>query len=149
MGTSGAGKSVRAAPRGRGWRDARRDRRVLLRHHRVHRETRRSESRRAHRRQHHQTGTEARHPVKKLLYILLASLVPLAPATAQDPLPAWNDGAAKRAIVQFVARVTKPGTPDFVKPQERIATFDNDGTLWPEQPIYFQVAFAIDRVQLT
>ena len=69
-------------------------------------------------------------------------------AAAQDPLPSWNDGASKRAIVAFVARVTKPGTPDFVPVPQRIATFDNDGTLWIEQPIYTQFAFAIDRVKL-
>jgi len=71
-----------------------------------------------------------------------------APAAAQtDPLPSWNDGAAKTAIVEFVSRVTTDGGPDFVKPAERIATFDNDGTLWAEQPLYFQFLFAIDRVK--
>ena len=64
-----------------------------------------------------------------------------------DPLPSWNDGAAKRSITNFVTRVTTPGTADFVPPAERIATFDNDGTLWAEQPVYFQVAFAFDRVK--
>jgi phosphoserine phosphatase len=64
-----------------------------------------------------------------------------------DPLPAWNDGQAKQSIVAFVAQVTKPGSPDFVPPAERIAVFDNDGTLWAEQPMYFQVLFALDRVQ--
>lgn len=64
-----------------------------------------------------------------------------------DPLPAWNDGAAKTAIMDFVGRVTREGGPDFVPVPERIATFDNDGTLWTEQPYYFQVAFAIDRVK--
>src|SRR5262245_55510359 len=73
------------------------------------------------------------------------SIAPAAPA--QDPLPSWNDGASKKAIVEFVARVTKAGGPDFVREGERIATFDNDGTLWAEQPIYFQFAFAIDRVK--
>ena len=56
-------------------------------------------------------------------------------------LPSWNDGAAKSAIVDFVARVTKEGGPDFVPPAERIATFDNDGTLWCEQPMQVQVFF--------
>lgn len=64
-----------------------------------------------------------------------------------DPLPSWNDGAAKTAIMDFVGRVTREGGPDFVPVPERIATFDNDGTLWTEQPYYFQVAFAIDRVK--
>ena len=69
-------------------------------------------------------------------------------AAAQDPLPSWNDVASKRAIVAFVARVTKAGTPDFVPVPQRIATFDNDGTLWVEQPIYTQFAFAFDRIKL-
>jgi phosphoserine phosphatase len=64
-----------------------------------------------------------------------------------DPLPSWNDGPAKKAIIEFVTRVTKEGGRDFVPPAERIATFDNDGTLWSEKPIYFQFAFAIDRVK--
>jgi len=63
-----------------------------------------------------------------------------------DPLPSWNDGRVKRAILGFVARVTAPG-PDHVPPAERIAVFDNDGTLWAEQPVYFQVAFILDRVK--
>jgi phosphoglycolate phosphatase-like HAD superfamily hydrolase len=67
--------------------------------------------------------------------------------SATDALPSWNDGAAKQAIIQFVERVTKEGTPDFVPPRDRIATFDNDGTLWCEQPMYFQVLFALDRVK--
>jgi phosphoserine phosphatase len=69
-----------------------------------------------------------------------------APAP-NDPLASWNDGAAKQAIVKFVSEVTKRDAPDFVKPAERIAVFDNDGTLWAEQPVYFQVAFALDRVK--
>ncbi|HEX4409667.1 MAG TPA: HAD family hydrolase [Xanthobacteraceae bacterium] len=64
-----------------------------------------------------------------------------------DPLPSWNDGAAKKSITDFVARVTTPGTPDFVPVEQRIATFDNDGTLWCEQPNYFQALFAFDRVK--
>src|SRR5262249_39809060 len=68
---------------------------------------------------------------------------------AQDSLPSWNDTAPKKAIVDFVQRVTKQGSPNFVKPEDRIATFDNDGTLWVEQPIYTQVTFAIDEVVAT
>jgi len=64
-----------------------------------------------------------------------------------DPLPSWNDGAAKQAILEFVAEVTTTGSPAFVAPAERIAVFDNDGTLWAEQPMYFQLAFALDRVK--
>ncbi|MGB3539466.1 MAG: HAD family hydrolase [Mesorhizobium sp.] len=64
-----------------------------------------------------------------------------------DPLPSWNDGAAKSAITEFVARVTTEGGSDYIVPAERIAVFDNDGTLWSEQPLYFQFAFAMDRVK--
>jgi hypothetical protein len=64
-----------------------------------------------------------------------------------DPLPSWNDGAVKKSITDFVARVTAQGGADFVPVEQRIATFDNDGTLWCEQPVYFQVAFAFDRIK--
>jgi hypothetical protein len=66
---------------------------------------------------------------------------------ADDPLPAWANGAAKQAIVGFVGKVTQEGSSDFVPSAERIATFDNDGTLWAEQPMYFQLLFALDRVK--
>jgi len=68
-------------------------------------------------------------------------------ALADDPLPSWNNTAPKKAIVAFVEKVTKEGSPDFVRPGERIAAFDNDGTLWAEQPIYFQVFFTVDCVK--
>ena len=68
-------------------------------------------------------------------------------AAVADPLPSWNDGAAKQAVVDFVARVPDPASPDFVPVPERIATFDNDGCLWSEQPVYFQLFFAMDRVR--
>ncbi|MEN8164179.1 MAG: HAD family hydrolase [Acidobacteriota bacterium] len=69
-------------------------------------------------------------------------------ATApSDPLPSWNEGAAKQSIIDFVARVTDETGPDFVPAPERVATFDNDGTLWSEKPAYFQLFFAIDRVK--
>src|SRR5512136_3236187 len=72
-----------------------------------------------------------------------------APAqTAADPLPSWNDGAAKQTIVNFVTAVTRDGSPDFVPVPQRIATFDNDGTLWCEHPMYVQLAFALDRVKV-
>jgi phosphoserine phosphatase len=64
-----------------------------------------------------------------------------------DPLPSWSEGATKKSIADFVARVTTPGGADFVPPAERIAAFDNDGTLWAEHPAYFQLLFAIDRVK--
>jgi len=67
--------------------------------------------------------------------------------TAQPPLPSWNESASKEAVIAFVQRVTKRGSIDFVPPAERIAVFDNDGTLWAEQPMYFQLLFALDRVK--
>ena len=91
---------------------------------------------------------KTRH-TKNLITVSLACMVVFVTTAAQaaDPLPSWNDGAAKKAIVEFVAKVTKGGSPDFVPPNERIATFDNDGTLWCEQPMYFQLLFALDRVK--
>jgi phosphoglycolate phosphatase-like HAD superfamily hydrolase len=80
------------------------------------------------------------------LATLIAALA-TAPARATDPLPSWNDGPAKRAVVAFVEKVTKEGGPDFVPATERIAAFDNDGTLWSEQPCYVQVAFTLDRIR--
>ncbi len=68
-------------------------------------------------------------------------------ARAADPLPSWNEGPAKQAIIDFVTRVTTPGSPDFVPVPERIATFDNDGTLWCEKPLPVQLYFALDRVK--
>src|SRR5271165_7073660 len=76
---------------------------------------------------------------------------PTLPRQAQaqtDPLGSWNDGASKRAIIDFVGRVAQQGGPDFVPPAERIATFDNDGTLWVEHPMYVQLAFVLDRVKV-
>jgi len=70
-----------------------------------------------------------------------------SPASSAAKLASWNDVASKKAIVDFVTRVTTSGSPDFVPPAQRIATFDNDGTLWSEQPMYFQLAFALDRVK--
>src|SRR5437016_3338623 len=66
---------------------------------------------------------------------------------AGDPLISWNDGPAKKAIVEFVEKTTSARSPDFIPPAERIATFDNDGTLWCEQPMYLQFLFALDRVK--
>ena len=80
-----------------------------------------------------------------LLAIVIAGFT--ATAQAQDPLPSWNDGKTKQSITEFVAKVTKEGSANFVPPGERIATFDNDGTLWCEQPMYFQLFFALDRVK--
>ncbi|MGI6852329.1 HAD family hydrolase [Mesorhizobium sp. 1B3] len=78
----------------------------------------------------------------------LLLLILICAAQAQsDPLPSWKDGQVKSAITDFVERVTTEGGADFVKPEERIAVFDNDGTLWAEQPVYFQLAFALDRIK--
>src|ERR1700749_2637632 len=80
--------------------------------------------------------------------LFTAGAVSCNSALAQtDPLPSWNEGAVKKSITDFVARVTMQGGADFVPPSERIAVFDNDGTLWCEQPVYFQAAFALDRVK--
>ena len=67
--------------------------------------------------------------------------------SVKDPLPSWNDGASKKSIIDFVTKTTTQGNTDFVPVADRIACFDNDGTLWVEQPIYFQFAFAIDRIK--
>jgi hypothetical protein len=90
--------------------------------------------------------------LKRLLIAMSPIAVALAavpaPAHAQtDPLGSWNDGVAKARIVAFVKAATEPGGRDFVPAADRIAVFDNDGTLWAEQPMYFQLAFAIDRVK--
>ena len=87
---------------------------------------------------------------------ILAGVLPIAALVlscgqgatgAQDPLPSWNDTSPKKSIVAFVERVTKEGSPDFVPVPERIATFDNDGTLWSEKPVPFQLLFAFDQVK--
>jgi len=84
--------------------------------------------------------------------LALLGLAPLLPSATRaqagaDPLPSWRDGAAKRALLDFVAAVTTEGGPDFVRPPERIAVFDNDGTLWVEQPAYTQLLFILDRIR--
>ncbi len=80
------------------------------------------------------------------LAVLALILAGLTVASAQAPLPSWNDGPAKQVIMDFVTRTTTAGSPDFVPPEERIATFDQDGTLWVEHPIYTQVVFSFERV---
>jgi phosphoglycolate phosphatase-like HAD superfamily hydrolase len=84
-----------------------------------------------------------KHWLSKILFFLFIAL-----HTAQaDPLPSWNAGAAKEAILEFVEKTTRQGSPDFVPEPERIAVFDNDGTLWPENPMPFQLAFTIDELK--
>jgi hypothetical protein len=83
-----------------------------------------------------------------ILSVLPETLLPAGAQTAAgDPLPSWNEGVAKQAVVNFVTAVTRDGSPDFVPVPQRIATFDNDGTLWCEHPMYVQLAFALDRVK--
>jgi hypothetical protein len=86
-------------------------------------------------------------PIRSTFALLAIAFVGLTTTRAQDPLPSWNDGPAKKSITEFVAKVTKEGSPDFVAPNERIATLDNDGTLWGEKPLPVQLYFALDRVK--
>ena len=95
-------------------------------------------------------GPNRRELTKLIALAALSGAFPLSVggvSAAADPLPSWNEGAAKQAILDFVARTTTPDSPGFVKPEERIAVFDNDGTLWCEQPVYPQFAFAVDRIK--
>ncbi len=87
--------------------------------------------------------------VKLAVFSVVAVIVAFFAATAQadNPLSSWKDGKTKDSIITFVEKVTKQGSPDFVPPEDRIATFDNDGTLWPSHPIYTQLAFALDRIK--
>ncbi len=82
-----------------------------------------------------------------LLPALIGPLRPVSVLAQTDALPSWNDGSAKASITDFVKRVSTQGDPDFVSPEQRIAVFDNDGTLWCEQPMYVQLAFVLDRVK--
>ena len=96
--------------------------------------------------------TNTEDPVNRILLTIVTLgfapiLAGVATAQTNDPLPSWNEGSSKRAIIQFATDVTTTGGSRFVAPAERIAVFDNDGTLWAEQPIYFQLAFALDRVK--
>ena len=89
-----------------------------------------------------------RRPIRLWALAMLCAVALAAPAFAQtDPLPSWNAGHAKARVVAFVTAVVEPGGKDYVPPGERIATFDNDGTLWAEQPMYFQILFVLDRVK--
>ena len=85
--------------------------------------------------------------VRLLFTAIFLSALGLHGAYAQDPLPSWNDAASKTRIMTFVSDVTNPSSENFVPVAERIATFDNDGTLWSEQPFYFQALFALDRIK--
>lgn len=87
--------------------------------------------------------------VKHLINAALACVLSFSSSLvhAADPLPSWNDTGPKQSIIAFVEKVTKEGSTDFVPVTERIATFDNDGCLWAEQPMYFQLFFALDRIK--
>ena len=82
-----------------------------------------------------------------LMAVFIAVFIQTPPVDAGDTLASWREGKAKQSIIDFVTRVTSKGSSDFVPPAERIAVFDNDGTLWCEQPMYFQLFFAMDRVR--
>jgi phosphoserine phosphatase len=85
---------------------------------------------------------------KYIAYILAGFIFSLTSAVfAADPLPSWNEGSTKKSITAFVEKITEAGSPNFVAEAERVAVFDNDGTLWAEQPMYFQLFFALDRVK--
>ena len=85
--------------------------------------------------------------IMTLMMVLALAFIQLPLAVAGDALPSWQKGKAKQAIIDFVKQVTRRNTPGYVKPSARIAVFDNDGTLWVEQPMYVQLAFALDRVK--
>lgn len=84
--------------------------------------------------------------MKNLLVNGMLALLLADAALAADALPSWNDLASKQSVIAFVDKVTTPGSKDFVPVPERIAVFDNDGTLWSEQPMYFQAFFVFDRI---
>lgn len=84
--------------------------------------------------------------VKSSVVAVTLTVLSLSLARAQEPLSSWNDGAAKQAIVEFVKATTAQGSPQFVPPEERIATFDQDGTLWVEHPMYTQIVYCLERV---
>ena len=87
------------------------------------------------------------HPIRKSIFVVLVAILGCGPLQQSDPLPSWNDGPIKSSIMEFVATVTREGSEHYVPTAERIAVFDNDGTLWSEQPAYFQLLFALDRVR--
>ncbi len=90
---------------------------------------------------------KTRHRIESTLLAVLLVAFACGSAAARDPLPSWNDGPTKQAILEFVAAVTAEKGNDYVEPAERIAVFDNDGTLWIEYPMYTQALFAFDRVK--
>lgn len=85
--------------------------------------------------------------LSRVMVLALAVFLCTVPCSGSEPLASWRDAGARQSITAFVDAVTREGTPDFVPPAERVAVFDNDGTLWAEQPLYFQFFFALDRVK--
>jgi hypothetical protein len=85
-------------------------------------------------------------PIRNIFTLLAIAVAGFTTTQAQDPLPSWNDGKAKKAIVDFVRATTETAGEKFVPPEERIATFDQDGTLWVSHPMYSQVMYCLDRV---
>ncbi|NNJ63999.1 MAG: haloacid dehalogenase-like hydrolase, partial [Xanthomonadales bacterium] len=81
------------------------------------------------------------------LLLTACASAPRPEVPAPQPLPAWNDGPSRQAILDFVDAVTDPDGPGYVAPSERVAVFDNDGTLWAEKPLYFQMMFVLDRIR--
>jgi len=87
------------------------------------------------------------HALLLLIGLLVFGVMPAGAEAGTDPLPSWNEGATKQSIIDYVTRVTKQGGPDYVAPKDRLATIDNDGTLWVEKPMYTQFVFAVDEVK--
>jgi phosphoglycolate phosphatase-like HAD superfamily hydrolase len=85
--------------------------------------------------------------IARLIGLIAMAAISTSAGAEPDPLPSWNDGSAKSAILAFVSAITRPGGSRYVSPPDRIAVFDNDGTLWSEQPAYFQLLFAVDRAK--
>src|SRR3989442_14889308 len=84
--------------------------------------------------------------VKSLVVAVTLTVLSLSLARADDPLASWNEGPAKQAILEFIKATTSQGSPQFVPPEARIATFDQDGTLWVEHPMYTQIVYCLERV---
>jgi hypothetical protein len=98
-------------------------------------------------REQHWMSIPVRRSLGFFAVVLLCLPVRVTHAQPRDPLPSWHDGPSKQAIVKFVSAAVQRGNPGFIAPADRLAVFDNDGTLWAEQPAYFQLAFALDRVK--
>src|SRR6478609_4794730 len=94
----------------------------------------------------HRAGLPIMKSIRNTFALLAVIFASSTASRAQDPLPSWNDGPAKQAIMDFVRETTETGGAKFVPPEERIATFDQDGTLWVEHPMYTQVMYCLEKV---